>query len=90
MKMREYLTIQHLLHLNDLDWRFVPDNIKNEHSDSEEDDIIQNLKKTSWISENHDKFSDLYKHRRNPKILNEKNLEDFNGDYLNEKFRECP
>ena len=41
--MREYLTIQHLLHLNDLDWRFVPENIKNEQSDSEEDDIIGSL-----------------------------------------------
>ena len=30
MKMREYLTIQHLLHLNDLDWRYVPENIQNE------------------------------------------------------------
>ena len=41
--MREYLMIQHLLHLNDLDWRYVPENIKNEHSDSEEDDIIGQL-----------------------------------------------
>ena len=79
-----------MLHLNDLDWRYVPENIKNDQSDSDQDDIIDQINKTSWISQNHDKFSDLYKHRRNPKILKDKNLEDFNVDYLNEKFRECP
>ena len=89
--MREYLTIQHLLHLKDMDWRFVPENYKNDESDSEEELKIQE-KTTSWISSNHDKFADLLKNRRNPKALKEMNVEDFNASYnkVEDKFRDCP
>jgi hypothetical protein len=54
-----------------MDWRFVPENYKNDDSDSEEELKIQE-KTTSWISSNHDKFADLLKNRRNPKALKRK------------------